>query len=125
MTIAYLCVLIAALLPYCFVGYAKFSTKGYNNNKPRDFLDKLEGKTKRAHYAHLNSFEAFPSFAASIIISQLAGVNQGTISSIAVLFIIFRIFYGFCYIFDQANARSLMWFGGIICVISLFILALK
>ena len=124
MSIPYLCVLIAAVLPYLLVAYSKFFTKGYNNNSPREFLEKLEGRAKRANYAHLNSFEAFPAFAAAVIIANLRGVSHQTISLLAVSFILFRILYAICYIFNQASLRSLMWFLGISCVISLFVFSL-
>lgn len=124
MTIAYGCILIAALLPYVWVAIAKFSTPKYNNNSPREFLEKLEGKAKRAHYAHLNSFEAFPAFAAGILTAQLAGVSPEKITSLATAFILFRILYGICYLSDKASLRSLAWVCGFICVVSLFILAI-
>jgi uncharacterized MAPEG superfamily protein len=124
MRISYLCVLLAAILPYVWVGFAKFSTKGYSNNQPREFLQKLEGKAQRANYAHLNSFEAFPAFAASVIIAHLAGASEASITLLAVSFIVFRLLYGICYMTDQASLRSLVWFGGFGCMISLFILAL-
>ena len=41
--------------------------KGYDNSNPREFLDKLQGRAKRAHYAQLNSFEAFPAFAEQLL----------------------------------------------------------
>ena len=125
MTIAYLCVLIAAILPYILVGYAKFSTKSYDNHAPREFLQKLEGKAKRAHYAHLNAFESFPAFAAGIIIAQLTGACQQSISILAISFIIFRILYSVCYILDQSNLRSILWFCAFGCVLGLYFLAIK
>src|SRR5216683_2295108 len=51
MTIAYWCIVAAAVLPYLFQIYAKFSGPGFNNYRPRDFLDRLEGARKRAHWA--------------------------------------------------------------------------
>ena len=124
MTTAYLCVLIAAIMPILFAAYAKFSTEGYDNSSPREFLDKLQGKSKRAHFAHLNSFEAFPAFAAAVIIAHLAGVSQGQITVLAVFFIIFRILYGICYILDKHSFRSTVWAGGFFCVLWLFIAAI-
>ena len=120
MFIAYTCLLIAAILPLIFAAYAKFSSKGYDNNQPREFLDKLQGQSKRAHYAQLNSFEAFPPFAAGVIIAHLAQVQQSNITILAVLFVIFRILYGLCYITNQSTLRSTTWFGGFFCVIALF-----
>lgn len=121
MTIAYLCILIAAILPYVFVGYAKFCTKGYDNSQPREFLTTLEGKGKRASFAQYNAFEAFPAFAISIILAQLSGVTHQLISLLAVLFIIFRVLHGIFYIQNQATLRTLVWFAGFLCVIALFV----
>jgi uncharacterized MAPEG superfamily protein len=124
MTIAYICILIAAILPYIWVGIAKFSTPKYDNSSPREFLHSLnEGTAKRAHFAHLNAFEAFPAFAAGVMIAQLAGVSHQSITSISTAFILFRLLHGFCYIQNNSNLRSLAWVCGFICVISLYILA--
>ena len=77
MSTAYWCVLAAALLPYAFTGLAKFSgPRRYDNHAPRDYLDKLDGWRKRAHWAQLNSFEAFAPFAAGVIIAQQSAVAQ-------------------------------------------------
>ena len=124
MAIAYFCVLIAAIMPLFFAGYAKFSSKGYDNSTPREFLDKLQGRAKRAHYAQLNSFEAFPGFAAAVITAHLAAVAQSHITTLAVIFVIFRILYSICYILDKPSLRSTLWFGGFFCVVSLFISAI-
>ncbi len=124
MTIAYICILIAAILPYFFVGYAKFCTKGYDNSKPREFLETIGDKGKRANFAHINSFEAFPAFAISIILAQVASVSYDLISTLAIIFIICRILYGVLYIQNQATLRSLVWFVGFSCVVSLFIAAI-
>jgi len=124
MATAYLCVLIAAIMPLVFAGYAKFSSKGYNNSSPREFLERLQGASKRAHYAQLNSLEAFPPFAAGVIVAQMANVSQAYITAFAVVFIIFRILYGICYINDKSSLRSTVWFGGFFCVVALFVAAI-
>lgn len=111
-------------MPLVFAGYAKFSSKGYDNSSPREFLEKLQGSSKRAHFAQLNSFEAFPAFAAAVIVAHLAGVPQGQITILAVLFVVFRVLYGICYILDKSSLRSTVWFGGLFCVLGLFIAAI-
>ena len=121
MAISYCCILLAAMMPLILAGYAKFSSKGYDNSSPREFLSKLEGRAKRANFAQLNSFEAFPVFAVSIIIAHLAGVAQSLITIIAVFYIIFRILYAVCYILDNHALRSTVWFLAFACVIILFI----
>jgi uncharacterized MAPEG superfamily protein len=123
MTIAFWCVLIAALMPYAFTGAAKFSGGRYNNYKPREWLDKLEGWQKRAHWVQLNSFEAFPPFAAAVIIAQLAQAPQATIDGLAIAFIALRLLYGLCYIFNKATLRTLVWTAAFGCVVAMFVVA--
>src|SRR5699024_3143594 len=127
MLLAYWCVLIAALMPTAFVGYAKFA--GQNkmppqaNAHPREWLEQAEGKQKRAYWAQLNAFEAFPPFAAGVIIAAIAGASATAINTLAVVFIILRVLYGFCYIKDLATARSMVWGLAMLCVVGLFVVA--
>lgn len=121
MTIAYWCVLVAALLPFAFTGVAKFSGPGFNNKRVREFQATLEGARARAHWAHLNSFEAFPPFAAGVIIAHQLHVAQGRIDLLALVFIAARIAYGALYIANLATLRSLVWMVGLLCVIGLFV----
>jgi uncharacterized MAPEG superfamily protein len=122
MTLAFWCILIAALLPYLWVGLAK-ARPGYNNNAPRDQLERAEGWRKRANWAQLNSFEAFPAFAAAVIVAHLAHAPQARIDLLAGLFIGFRLLHGILYILDKASLRSTVWAGGMACMIGLFMTA--
>lgn len=122
MTIAFWCVLAAALLPYVFTLVAKSAPK-YNNHSPREFLEKQEGYHKRAHWVQLNSFEAFPAFAAAVIIASQVGANQGTVDILALSFIGARVLYGVAYLADKPALRSLVWMAGLACVIGLFVSA--
>ncbi len=123
MTLAYWCVLIAALIPLVFAGIAKFGHPGFTNRSPRDFLEELDGYRRRAHWTQLNSHEAFPPFAAAVIIAHLTGGNQNWIDVLALGFIAARISYGFLYISDRPTSRSLAWLVGLICVVGLFVVA--
>lgn len=125
MTTAFWCVLIAALLPVTATGIAKF-TGGRKlgpreNHNPREWLETLEGYKKRAHWAQQNSFEAFPFFAAGVIVAQMAGAAQSTVDTLAVAFIIIRLAYLACYLADQATLRSLVWTAGVACCVALFV----
>lgn len=122
MTIGYWCVLASALLPYAFTLLAKSGGR-YNNYSPREFLEKQEGFRKRAHWAQLNGFEAFPPFAAAVIIAHLAGTAQATIDMLAVSFVIVRIIYSALYIANIALLRSVAWMAGIALVVALFVTA--
>jgi uncharacterized MAPEG superfamily protein len=122
MTIAFWCVLIAGCMPLVAVGIAKWD-KRYDNNAPRDWLARQEGAKKRAYAAHLNSFEAFPFFAAAVIIASIAKAPASIIDGLAVLFIIARIIYIWCYITDKASLRSLVWMVAFGATVALFITA--
>ena len=120
MAIAYWCVLIAALLPYVWVSIAKASGQRYNNRDPRGWLAKQENpRSTRANGAQLNAFEAFPAFAAGVLMAQLAGVEPGRIGGWAVAFVAFRILHGVFYLSDHHYVRSLVWFAGFFCVLAL------
>lgn len=124
MTTAYWCVFAAAVLPYAFTWLAKFTgPRRYDNRAPRDFLEKLEGWRKRAHWAQLNSFEAFAPFAAAVIVAQLSGVAQDRVDLLATAFVALRVLFGAMYILDRPWLRSLAWGLAFSCVIVLFLSA--
>jgi uncharacterized MAPEG superfamily protein len=126
MTLAYWAILVAALLPYVGTIYAKFASGGastYDNHAPRTQMDSLPPPRRRAYWAQLNGFEAFPPFAAGVIVAHLAGAPQAWINALAMLFIALRVVYTLFYIHDKATARSLVWGAGVMCVVGLFVLA--
>jgi uncharacterized MAPEG superfamily protein len=125
MTIAYWCVLVGIFLPYIWFGVANAKGKGLRNNHyPRDFAQAAEGVAKRAFGAHLNAFEALPAFAAAVIIAELAKhATQNCIDGLALAWVGLRILHGVFYVMDRGGPRSLVWFGGVICVVSLFALS--
>ena len=124
MTIAFWCVLIAGILPYVMTGYAKSQAgKRYDNNAPRVFLDHIEGKAQRAHWAQLNAFEAFPLFAAGVVVAHMAGASPHTSDVLAMVFIASRLAYNYCYISDRASLRTLVWTLGFLSVVGQFVAA--
>ncbi|PPD14143.1 MAG: hypothetical protein CTY25_13085 [Methylobacterium sp.] len=120
MTLSFWMLLVAGLLPYATVGFAKFSARGYDNNHPRQWATGLEGRQARAHAAHQNHFEFFPFFAAAVIVAEMRAGGSAVIGGLAVLAVLSRFLYTFCYITDRATLRSLSWFLGILCVLGLF-----
>ncbi|RJS93321.1 MAPEG family protein [Salinisphaera sp. Q1T1-3] len=127
MIAAYWCVLIAAFMPVAFVGVAKFFGPNkmglQSNHNPREWLESQTGAQKRAYWAQLNSFEAFPPFAAGVIIAAIAGGATAAINTLAIAFVVLRIVYGVCYITDRASLRSLFWFAATLCTVALFFVA--
>ncbi len=124
MTLAFWCVLVTGLLPFVAIGIAKADKEFLrNNNQPRDWEAKFTGKRARAHAAHLNTFEAFPLFAAAVIIAAFCKAPQPIVDGIAVAFVLARILYIWCYVADRATLRSLVWMVGLGLSVSLFFVA--
>ena len=124
MSIAYWCILISALLPYLWVSIAKGSAPGYNNKDPRGWVAKQENyRVRNAHAAHLNAFEAFPAFAAAVLMAQFAGVDASRISMLALAFVALRVLHGVFYLTAIHRLRSLAWLGGFACVAALMVQA--
>lgn len=126
MNVAHLCVLIAAALPYAFVGYAKSEGRYLRegNRDPRAYAEALAGARKRAYNAHLNGFEAFPAFAAAVLLAEHAGAAQERVDLLALVFVAARVAYGLLYIADRASLRSLVWSLGMAVVVALFVMAI-
>lgn len=120
MTQAYWMVLVAALLPYVAVTFAKLRA-GYDNHAPRMGIEQLPPAKQRAYWAHLNAFEAFPPFAAAVIIAHLAHASQPVVDGLAITFVAARVAHLLLYIKDYAALRSIAWTVGMGCVAGLFV----
>ncbi|HWT71479.1 MAG TPA: MAPEG family protein [Oxalicibacterium sp.] len=123
MTLAYWSILVAGLLPAATIAIAKFGAKDFDNAAPRDWLDKQQGMRGRADAAHRNHFEAFPFFAAGILVAELCHVPQDRVDTLAAAFIVLRVIYTGLYLANLATLRSLCWALGYLCVIALFVLS--
>jgi uncharacterized MAPEG superfamily protein len=123
MPVSYWCILIAALLPLLFTAIAKFlGGQRFDNRTPRQFQAQLDGLPARAHWAHLNSLEAFAPFAAAVLVAQQLNAPQGRIDTLAIAFIVLRLIYGACYLANLATFRSIVWAAGLGCTVALFLL---
>jgi uncharacterized MAPEG superfamily protein len=124
MSIAYWCIVIAAALPYLWVSLAKASGDRYNNRDPRGWQAKQENPlSNRAYAAQMNGYEAFPPFAASVLMAQFAQVEGQRVLWLAMAFVAFRILHGIFYITDKPTLRSLVWLLGLASVLTLMMSA--
>ena len=115
-TIAYWCVLVAAILPVLCAGIAKsvmvrISPKkgGYDNNNPRAWLARQTDWRARANAAQANTFEALPFFFAAVIIAHQLQARQAVVDILAFMFVVLRIAYIMMYVADMAKTRSVIW----------------
>ena len=116
-TIAYWCVLIAALLPFVCAGIAKSGR--FDNRDPRGSLARLQGWRARANAAQANCFESLPFFIGAVVIAHQLGAPQGRVDALAIAFIVVRLAYLACYVGDKAAARSMVWFLGLLVNIAI------
>jgi uncharacterized MAPEG superfamily protein len=122
MTFAFWMILAGALLPIITTGIAKWGAPGFNNASPRDWQENLKGFRRRADWAHRNHFEAFPMFAAAVLVATLAHAPQTQINWLAGAWVIFRILYTACYLANLPTPRSLVWTLAFACVVGLFVI---
>ncbi|MFS2035728.1 MAPEG family protein [Polaromonas sp. CT11-55] len=115
-TIAYWCVLIAALLPIACAALAKYGMMrtprrdgGFDNHNPRAWLARQTDWRARANAAQQNTFEALPFFFAAVIIAHMLQAAQTRLDIMALLFVFLRIAYIMMYVADLAKARSAVW----------------
>ena len=120
MILAYWMVLAAVFLPYLTVVLAK-APGGVSNNAPRLGLDRLTGWRQRADWAHRNHFEAFPPFAAAVIIAEVSHLPQIRIDLLAGAWVVLRVIYTAMYIVDRATLRSIVWSLAFVCVLALLV----
>lgn len=121
MTTAYWCVLAAALMPYVAVSIAKSGGERFDNSNPRLWLERQQGFRARANAAQANSFEAFPFFAAAVIVAHLTQAPQDRIDALAAMFVLARAAFIVFYVADWHWARSIAWTIGIVATITIFV----
>lgn len=126
LTVAYWCVVVAAMLPIVCAGIAKWGMfgisrrdGGYDNHLPRSWLGSQSGWRARANAAQANSFEALPFFIGAVIIAHQTGSLQVRVDLLALVFVLLRLVYILLYVADQANARSLVWTLALVTNLSL------
>lgn len=117
-TVAYWCVLIAALLPIACAWLAKSGSfgkprkeGGFDNHDPRAWMARQSDWRARANAAQANSFEALPFFIGAVIIAHLLGAGQTALDMLALLYVMLRIFYIMMYVSDMPTVRSALWAG--------------
>jgi uncharacterized MAPEG superfamily protein len=115
-TLAYWCVLIAALLPIVCAGIAKSGMfnkprkdGGFDNDNPRAWLARQTDWRARANAAQANSFEALPFFIGAVIIAHQLSAHQARLDLLAFLFVFLRMLYIMMYVAGLSTARSLVW----------------
>jgi uncharacterized MAPEG superfamily protein len=127
MTIAEWCVFGTLMLYLLTIASVKWAAFGrFDNSKPRDPAFYADPIRARALGAHQNGIEAFPFFAAAVLLAEFRLGPQHLIDELAVLFLIVRIAYVFTYLGNRPTLRSILWSLGFAINIAIFFMpALK
>ncbi len=131
-TIAYWCVLVAAMMPIVCAGIAKYGMfgksrreGGFDNHNPRSWLARQTDWRARANAAQQNTFEALPFFFAAVIIAHQLQARQAMLDILALLFIFLRIAYVLMYVADMAKTRSSIWAAALLINIAILFLGYR
>src|SRR3954447_16200731 len=103
-------VVIVGALPYALTLISK--SRGFTpeeNKRTRAWQSQLSGWQQRAYWAHQNGFEAFPLFAALVILAHLARPGSHVAAIAAWAFVALRVAYSGLYMADKGGARSMVW----------------
>jgi uncharacterized MAPEG superfamily protein len=123
MTVAEWCVfgtLMLSLLTIASVKWIGF--RRFDNSRPRDPAFYDDPIRARALGAHQNGIEAFPFFAAAVLLAEFRLGPLRLIDELSVLFLIVRIAYVFTYLGNRPALRSILWSTGFAINIAIFFL---
>ena len=131
-TIAYWCVLFAAILPIVCAGIAKYGMfnihpkqGGYDNRNPRSWLARQTDWRARANAAQANTFEALPFFFAAVIIAHQLQARQAVLDLLAFVFVVLRMAYVLMYVADMPKTRSSIWATALVMNIAILFLGYR
>ena len=115
-TVAYGCVLIAALLPIVCAAIAKWGQfnkprreGGYDNGDPRAWLARQTAWRARANAAQANSFEALPFFIGAVLVALQLDAPTARLDTLALLWVLCRLVFIGAYVGKLSTLRSLVW----------------
>jgi uncharacterized MAPEG superfamily protein len=123
MTVAEWCLFASLMLTLVSIAAVKWLRFGvFDNSKPRDPAFYDDPIAARALGAHQNGIEAFPFFAAAVLLAEFRSCPQSLVNELAILFVIVRIAYVFTYIGNRPTLRSILWSIGFAINIGIFFL---
>ena len=121
MTIAEWCIFASLMLYLLSIASVKWLRVGrFDKSKPRDPAYYEDPIAARAQGAHQNGIEAFPFFAAAVLLAEFRACPQNLINELAIVFVIVRIAYVFTYLGDRPTLRSILWSIGFALNIAIF-----
>jgi len=93
----------------------------YDNHYPRLQHLRQQGIGHRAWAAHQNMIEAYPMFAAGVLVAQMWGNHSDIANACAVVFLLARVLFQVCYLADWSSLRSVSWAAGFAASLALML----
>tara|TARA_Y100000758_G_scaffold271448_1_gene213898 strand:- start:1073 stop:1465 length:393 start_codon:yes stop_codon:yes gene_type:complete len=100
------------------------SGSGYDNAHPRAQQAGLTGWGARALASHHNMIEAFPVFAAGVLVVLATGTLGAAANVLCLVFLLSRVVYTALYLLNLSTLRSLVWGAGFVASLGLMLLPL-
>jgi len=121
MTIAEWCVFAIVMLYLLSIAPIKWLRfRRFDNARPRDPTFYEDPIAARSLGAHQNGIEAFPFFAAAVLLAEFRACPQRLVDELAMLFVIVRVAYVFTYLGDRPTLRSILWSIGFSINLAIF-----
>lgn len=131
-TVAYWCVLVAALMPFVCTWLAKAGRigkprreGGFDNHDPRGWLARQTDWRARANAAQANCFEALPFFMGAVIIAHQLQAVQMRLDILAFVFVTLRVIYVAMYVAGLPMVRSVVWALALAVNVAIFFLGYR
>lgn len=104
------------------MNFITIKAEGYDNHHPRLQHQTMKGAGHRAWAAHQNTIEAYPMFAAGVLVSQFSQADPYWSLILGILFLVARVVFIALYLLDQAFLRSTSWAVGYGSTLGLMVL---
>ncbi len=128
MTIAELCIFASVMLYLLTIVPVKWISVGedgrYDDERPHDPAFHRDGLRERAMGAHQSGIEAFPFFAAAVLLAEFRSAPQNLINELSMLFLVVRTAYVLTYVGNRPALRSILWAIGFLITVAIFFLPL-
>ncbi|CCG82564.1 Predicted protein [Taphrina deformans PYCC 5710] len=126
---------VLSIAPHFYAASLANKVGKFDNTNPRNSTEKLKAKMsaaqlgmyQRAEAAQQNGFENIGLFAASVVAANVARVPVSTVNSLSLFYLASRVVYNLLYINTESlpisNVRSVVFVGGIVSIMTLFVKA--
>lgn len=112
-------------VPYLMVAFEKGRRQIYDPANPRDSNDQLDGWSRRAKGAELNSWEALAAYVGVTWIAHTAGADDRVLATLGGAWVASRLAYLALYVSGFGRLRIAAWCVGVALILARFGMAVR